>query len=245
MSPSLRASYEHRYFSASGFLERSGPDSTDRMEAALRVQPFAWLYASAAASQHRPDDPVTGGPERSNVRSEIGASYRGRTVTGGVIRASGALRPGMPIFDSNFVAVTVGSSTGYEVGLSGRIVGPFSFDFRAIDWGEPSTYRPQNETRTEIRVSTSLLDKLPRGTFHLTAAVTHEWQATMQAPDGAGGIVEAQGAGHYGTLLDIRIGAAHIFWYNRNWTGRVYETVPGYLAPRLVQLYGIRWNFWN
>jgi hypothetical protein len=58
-------------------------------------------------------------------------------------------------------------------------------------------------------------------------------------------VMTALGAGTYGTLLDIRIGAAHIFWYNRNFTGKVYETVPGYLMPRLVQLYGLRWQFWN
>ena len=43
----------------------------------------------------------------------------------------------------------------------------------------------------------------------------------------------------------FRLGAAHIFFHNRNFTGEVYETVPGYLMPRLIQQYGVRWEFWN
>lgn len=46
-------------------------------------------------------------------------------------------------------------------------------------------------------------------------------------------------------LVDIRLGAAHIFFHNRNFTGQVYETAPGYLMPRLIQQYGVRWEFWN
>ena len=46
-------------------------------------------------------------------------------------------------------------------------------------------------------------------------------------------------------MLDIRIGTANIFWYNRNYNGKVYETVPGFIMPRMVQLYGVRWTFWN
>ncbi len=245
LSPSLRASYERGILAASGYVEQGGPDSTSRLDAALRVTPLPWLYVAAALSQQRPDEALVGGPARTNLRGEVGFTHRERVLRLGVVRSSEAQVPGMPVFDADLGPVLQAEGTAYEVGLSGRIVGPFTFDIRALDWSERALYRPDNEIRSEVRVSTDLKRYLPRGNFFMTAAVTHEWRADLLAPDGAGGTVKAGGAGYYGTLLDIRIGTAHVYWYNRNFTGRVYETVPGYLMPRLVQLYGIRWEFWN
>lgn len=64
-------------------------------------------------------------------------------------------------------------------------------------------------------------------------------------PAGTGAVVRAEGAGWVGGYVEMRIGTAYIFWHNRNAVGTVYETVPGYMMPRLVQLYGLRWEFWN
>jgi hypothetical protein len=46
-------------------------------------------------------------------------------------------------------------------------------------------------------------------------------------------------------LLEIRIGTAVISWETRNILAQIYETYPGYVIPRLVNLYGVRWEFWN
>lgn len=245
LSPSLRASYERGWLSASGYLEQGGPDSTGRVEAALRLRPVRWLHASGTVSRHRPGNILAGGPERLNVRGEVGLTGRGRAITAGVIRTSQARGVGMEVFDPEFTATTLGTARGYEIGVGGRVFGPFTFEFRALEWAQGGIYRPKNETHAALGVSTDLRRYIPRRTFHLAAALTHDWRSTLEAPDGGGSTIAAQGAGHYGMEVDIRIGSAHIFWYNRNFTGRVYETVPGYLAPRLVQLYGVRWDFWN
>ena len=245
LSPSVRASYARGWLAASGYLEHGGPDSTVRFESAVRLQPLSWLHAAGAVSQQTPAQTLAGGPARQNLRAELGVAARGRLLTAGIVRRSASRVPGLMVFDSVFGPATQPAGTGYEVGVSAKIVGPFSFVFRAIDWGEAALYRAENETHAELRVSTDLRKQLPRRTFNLVAAFTHDWQGTMEAPDGLGGTLRAEGASYYGTLLDVRIGSAHIFWHNRNFTGKVYETVPGYLAPRLVQLYGIRWEFWN
>jgi hypothetical protein len=245
ISPSLRASYTRGILALGGFVEQRGPDSTSRLDAALRLSPLDWLYVAGAFSRHRPDEALAGGSERTNLRGEVGVTVRARTLRLGVISHSEAQAPGLQVFDSTYGPATQAAGQAIEVGFSGPIVGPFSFEVRALDWSESAIYRPDNEIRSELRVSTDLKRYLPRGNFFMTAAVTHEWRSDLLAPDGLGGTERAAGAGVYGTLLDIRIGTAHIFWYNRNFTGRVYETVPGYLMPRLVQLYGIRWEFWN
>ena len=81
--------------------------------------------------------------------------------------------------------------------------------------------------------------------FALSAAAIHEYRGGVVIPVAGGGTVRTQGAAVFGTVLDMRLGSAHIFWHNRNAMGKVYEGVPGFLMPRLVQLYGVRWAFWN
>jgi len=55
----------------------------------------------------------------------------------------------------------------------------------------------------------------------------------------------AAGAGTFSTLLEIRISTAVIFWQYRNPVGAIYSTYPGSTMPRLVNIYGMRWQFWN
>jgi hypothetical protein len=47
------------------------------------------------------------------------------------------------------------------------------------------------------------------------------------------------------TLLQVRILTAEIFWNFRNILGERYSQIPGYRLPRLTNIYGVRWEFWN
>jgi hypothetical protein len=68
----------------------------------------------------------------------------------------------------------------------------------------------------------------------------------MYAPSGTNPLGQSTpGAGIISTLLEIRISTAVIFWEYRNVVGAIYSTYPGYIMPRLVNLYGVRWQFWN
>jgi len=150
----------------------------------------------------------------------------------------------MRVFDTLYADADVPNTTGLEAGLSGRIWGPFSFAWRGIRWSGAQPYTPDVESHGEIRVEPDFTKRIKRGTFDLAAGLTHEYRGGWIAPVGAT-LQQVEGAGFVGGYLEMRIGTAHIFWYNRNATGKVYETVPGYLMPRLVQLYGLRWEFWN
>ena len=244
-APSVRASWDNRWVSFNTFAEERGPDSTSRQDLSVLVTPFPWLHASASQSIHTPEDKASRGPARTTARAEAGVRIARRWLTGGVIRRSISQVPGMPAFDPEFGPVATAQVTGLEAGLSGPIYGPFSFDWRGVRWDADELYRTPVESRAEIRVSTSLARRFPTGNFHLMAAIIHEYRGAMVAPAGGGTTVRAEGAGIYSSMLEIRIGTAHLFWYNRNFNGTVYEVVPGFLMPRMVQLYGVRWEFWN
>ncbi|HVH38693.1 MAG TPA: Plug domain-containing protein [Gemmatimonadaceae bacterium] len=244
-APSLRASWDGQWLSFNAFAEEGGPDSTSRQDISGLFAPLPWVHASATHSIQTPDDEAAGGPARTTTRLEAGVRLGGRWITGGVVRRSSSFVPGLPAFNPAFGPVATAAVTGLEGGLHGTIYGPFSLDWRGIRWDSDDLYRAPVESRTELRVATSLAKKFPRGNFHLLAALIHEYRGPMDAPDGAGGTLRAEGAGVFSSMLDIRIGTANIFWYNRNYNGKVYETVPGFIMPRMVQLYGVRWTFWN
>ena len=245
LAPTLRAAWERKWLALSGMAEEGGPDSTRRIDALAAITPFSWLHFSAAQSIHTPDDTAAGGPIRTTSRAEAAVRVYGRWISVGAVQRSASRAMGMPVFDSLFVATGVAASTGLEGGLSGPIWGPFSFDWRGIRWAEPALYRPQVESHAEVRITSDFRKQIKRGTFNLTAGLTHDYRGAVEMPAALGAVRRAEGAGWVGGYLEMRIGSARIFWYNRNAVGKVFETVPGYTMPRLVQLYGLRWEFWN
>ena len=244
-APALRASWDNRWVGIAAYSELGGPDSTDRLDVAARLTPLPWLHFGASHSVHTPEDAAARGPERSTSRAEAGVRLWGRWVSGGVIQRSASWVGGLPAFDPLLGPVDLAAAQGVEVAVSGPLFGPLSFSFRGVEWDGSAFYRPHVESRAELRVSTALERYLKRGNFRLTASLIHEYRGALEGPGTGTTIQRAEGAGVVSSMLDIRIGTAHVFWYNRNFNGKLYETVPGFLMPRMVQLYGVRWEFWN
>ena len=46
-------------------------------------------------------------------------------------------------------------------------------------------------------------------------------------------------------LLEIRIQKGTLWYQLRNALNREYELVPGFTMPRPINVYGVRWEFWN
>jgi len=38
---------------------------------------------------------------------------------------------------------------------------------------------------------------------------------------------------------------AVLTYQQRNILGYLYQVVPGFEMPRVLQIYGVRWDFWN
>jgi hypothetical protein len=242
-APSVRASWERSWIALSASAEESGPDSTRRLDGTVSLTPFPWLHFLAAHSSHTPEG-YPGARARETSRAEAAVRIYERWLSVGMVQRSAAQMLGMRVFDTLYVSVDVPNTTGLEASVAGRIWGPFSFEWRGIQWSDDQPYTPEVESRGEIRVAPDFAKRIKRGTFDLVAGLTHEYRGAWMAPVGAT-VQQVQGAGFVGGYVEMRIGTARIFWYNRNATGKVYETVPGYLMPRLVQLYGLRWEFWN
>jgi hypothetical protein len=220
-------------------------DSTTRTDVLARLTPFAWLHVGASFSRTAPRN-ATLGPPVSSSRVEAGVRWRDRWLTAGVV-TRGASRITPPIeLDSVLRTVGVPAATGAIVGLHGPIWRGFGLDVDAINWDAGGSYRPQRQVRTRLWFESSFLGTFPRGTFHLLASATHELRSTMYVPSGTDPIGQSAGAsGAIGTLLEIRIGSAVISWQARNILAEPYESYPGYAMPKIVNLYGVRWEFWN
>lgn len=242
LAPSVRASWETSRLTAAAAFELVGPDSSTRVDVSGRLALLSWLHLGASATQRSASIAAA---DLTALRGEIGFTYAGRWLSAGVIQRSATLVPGMPVFDSAYVAMPHTESQGLFASLGGKVWGPFSLDWQGVNWGDEQWYRPKMESRTALRVATGLTQYIPRNSFFLTAAFIHDYRSDLLAPDALGAVTKAKGNSALSVLLDIRLGSAHIFFHNRNITGEVYETVPGFLMPRLVQQYGVRWDFWN
>lgn len=245
VATALRGAWQGRWVGVSAFAEAGGPDSSRRVDAVVALTPFRWLHAQLAHGIRTPEDAATGGPAVATSRAELAGRLYGRWISAGAVHRGATTVPALRVFDTRYAAAALGSATGIQAGVGGAVWGPVTAEWRGIRWAEEGLYRPQVESRAELRVASDFRRQIPRGTFALSAAAIHEYRGGIVIPTATGGTLRTQGAAVFGTTLDMRLGSAHIFWHNRNAMGKVYETVPGFLMPRLVQMYGVRWSFWN
>jgi len=61
----------------------------------------------------------------------------------------------------------------------------------------------------------------------------------------AAGDVSADIAKTLSALLEIRILRAVVSYQQRNIMGYQYSVIPGFEMPRVLAIYGVRWEFWN
>jgi len=244
VSPGARVEYSSRLLTVSAFGER-GVDSTTRTDAQARLAPFSWLNFGASLSRIAPKDASLGPPVFSS-RLEVALQLRDRWLTAGVV-TKGADRLAPPIeLDSAIGTVNVPATRGVTVGVHGPLFWGVGLDVDAINWSTAGPYRPQTQARTRLWFESSFLQRFPRGTFHVFASATQEYRTTTFVPLGTDPMGQSTpGYSSFGTLLEIRIGTAILTWETRNMAGQIYETYPGYVMPRIVNLYGMRWEFWN
>jgi hypothetical protein len=150
------------------------------------------------------------------------------------------------VFDTTFTPRVDGSAIGLTAGIRGHVWGPFHTDLSAIKWTDSSGYyRPLWQTRSELSLQTSLLQRFPTGAFGLKASIVHEYRSGVRFPRGAFGVVTTPGYRIYSTLVEIRILDATITWQFRNFLGEQYVQVPFFLMPRQTNIYGVRWQFFD
>jgi hypothetical protein len=243
-TPSARLEYDSHFLTVSGYAER-GIDSTTRTDVLGRITPVPWLSLSGAVSLAAPAHADLG-PTATSTRVEGAIGWHDRWLSGGIITRSATLIAPPIELDTALRPVNAPAATGIVVAFRGPFVFGFGLDADATQWNAVGPYLPQTQARTRISFESSFLHRFPRNNFHLSASAWYEYRSTMYVPLGTNPFGQsAPGYSALSSLIEIRIGNAIISWKNQNFLGTVYYTYPGYLMPRLTNVYGVRWQFWN
>ena len=229
-------------------VKRSGFGSS-RAEGWARVQPFSFFALNASAARNAA--PETGSPSYSPanpdfkfVQAEAGIRLFGPWLSAGVMTQDTLIAGAPAVFRQGYSPNASGKGTGTYVTLRGTFLRDFSLDAFTIKWDEEAFYRPRSQSRTELRFRTQWLSKFPKGEFEFNSAVTHFYNSKtfFRTSDISSSIDAAQ---HVDLLVEIRILRGVASYQLRNMTGYTYQNLPGFFAQKAVNLYGIRWEFWN
>lgn len=243
-TPSARLGVDTRRLSVGAFVEGRGLDSTRRGDVSVVVRPLEFVFLSAAAGteRHRITDSLS---SPLFLRGEAGLRVGRLWLSGGVLRRDAMVLRSSSIFRRATATVVDTSAQAVFATMKGRVWKSLNADVQGIQWSDTGSYfRPKFQTRSELFVSTSLLKRFPSGNFHLLASAVHEYRSSSLWPDTTG-TVRLQGYRVFSTLIQVRIVSAEVFWNFRNVLGERYAQIPGYRLPRLTNIYGVRWEFWN
>ncbi len=245
LSPAVRAAYRVGLLEVQAHAERAGEDSTLRTDAELRFTPRPNLSLSGGVSRLSPDG-GTGRPAVTAVRGEAGVRLGRTWLTAGAISRQGDVTPAPVVFDPDFVPASLGTVTGIFGSVRGPVYRDVSAEVLATQWtssGGEAAYRPEQQVRAQLTLDTRWLSRFPTGEFGFKASGAIDHRSGAVFP-GAGGLSTIAST-VVSALVEIRIQDAIAFVESRNTLAIDYEQVPGYLMPRNVIVYGVRWQFWN
>ena len=249
-APAFRARVGGSRLAMGAFAERSGADSTTRVDISARAQPFSWLQLTGAHST-RTIDSLTGRLGSRTVRAEAAVKMARLWLGGGVIRDGASTFESPTIVGTPSARIPAVPAQGVLVSATGRLYKDVRLDVQAIRWDGAQYNRPQLHVRTELALISEWRRRFPRGEFSVNARLWHELRNGVpflyseasggDAPD----IRITERANVVTGLLELRIQRAPLFDQYRNLTGGANEQIRGITMPPAVQIYGVRWEFWN
>jgi hypothetical protein len=261
-SPSGRASFDWPFLSASLFVERNAPTAQvvsptsssqptvplNTEELAVRLTPLPFIELIAAGSRQSSNGSIGAPPTSTTLRGEAGIRLAGLWFSGGVTTIDTQVVAAPTVYDSAFAPAGIGRSTGYFGAVRGQLWRAFSVDLWGIHWQQADPYRPQDQARGALTFETEWLSRFPKHTFNIKMQTGFEYRSGTTFPTIAS-LGQPTYATHIGedifALLEIRVLQGTLTYQIRNATGYNYWTVPGYLMPRTINIYGLRWSFWN
>jgi hypothetical protein len=246
LTPSARLSYDRGMISLSAYGEQQVSDSTFRADVTARITPLKFLSIAGSVGKTSAVEESKAPPSLA-YRGEIGLRVGRMWATGGVMSLDTTVVPAPIVYDTLYKPVTVGARRATFATLRGPVWKGIGLDVVALKWPKnaDSSYIPEYQVRSSIYAETSWLSKFPEGNFHILARITHDYRTEVQFPLGDR---EFQHSSQYRTLsslLELRLYDAVISWQYRNVMGEIYQVIPGFLAPRAINYYGVRWDFFN
>jgi hypothetical protein len=263
-STELRASFDNPVLSASGLYQRDAyregrPDSAfvpqlsptlyDSYELAARFSPLPFVRFVGTASRVTPKNlPAALSPTTTTARAEAGLKLADMWVSGGIMTQDTSIVQAPVVYDTTMKTAAYGRSTAYIGSIRGRLWRQIYVDASGVDWTKAEPYRPQYEGHAEMYLATEWLRRFPRHTFSIKFGGSFDYRSQTRfparsAPNQSFYIVEDSRV--WSLITEIRILQGTLSWQLRNASGYPYYLVPGYQMPRQVNIYGLRWSFWN
>jgi len=229
----------------SGFVEHDGFRGTTNVDAGIRAQPAPFLAVSGSFGQSIPGGSGTGSqPSRTSFRGEGALKLFGPWLSAGLIRTDNPAGVAPLAYDTLFLPTPSRQVTGKTISLRGPIAAGFGIDAWATQWDDSVAYLPRYQSRSEINYANNFLKRFPRGDFELRVAGSFEYRSHVDFPLAAGD-VRTEVSKTLSALLEIRIMRAVIYYQQRNILSYQYDVIPGFEMPRVLAIYGVRWEFWN
>lgn len=250
-SPSATFDLTRQVLSLSALAERDEYSGLTRVEAGARLTPLPFVsllgYVGQRTSFGTPALGFIAQPDSRSARFEAGIRLlrKGLWLTGGVVVRDTAVLVPPALWDTTFVSQAVGRQTGGTVGLRGTVIGGLSVNTAITHWKDVAAYTPQTEIHADLRFYTEWLSRFPEGNFSFLVQPGVDYRSETPFPqsDGSNRITTASRVESF--LVELRILRGVLTFQRRNALDQIYDQVPGYLMPRPLNMYGVRWYFFN
>lgn len=237
--------------------ERDGVRERTRFEGAFRLTPVSFLALGGGVSYERPngvfDVPPSAEdqagfaailPKSTSARVEAGVKVWNPWLLGGYITRDTAILEPLTVIDTAYQYRRIGKRSGVYAGLRGQLYKDLNIDVIATRWDSASFYQPRDQVRAELFLNTRWLRRFPSGTFGLKLAAIHEYRGDVRFPT-ADGFRTAAASNITTGLVEIRILRGVASYQARNVFARTWQIVPDFYMHRTINIYGLRWEFWN
>ncbi len=228
----------------SAFTEWDALRSLTTTDLSAHVQPLSFIAFSAGAGRRTSSLAGSGVPALTSFRGSGSIRLRRLWLTGAVISSDTSTRAAPIVFDTGFVATTVGRSTGVTTSLRGPLWRGIGIDSWVTHWSNATAYQPRYHTRVELNYFNDFLGRFPSGDFSIKALALMEYRSRVAFPTSSG-VVGSTSSHVLGGLIEIRILRAVVSYQQRNILALPYDVVPGFQMSRVLAIYGVRWEFWN
>jgi hypothetical protein len=247
-APAARAEAWGARWGVGSHVEWSGADSTRRADLSARLTPLSWMVLGVALHQRRPGA-ATGRPGTTVRRADVLVRHRGVWLGGGVVQAEPDAAGGLAILSADPAVLEAPSTTGLLFSAQGRLYKDLQLEVQGTRWGTPQYGRSRTQVRAELALVSDWRSRFPKGEFSVNARLAYDLRDPVPFYYGQSGgeaVTRVTERAQVVTgLLELRLQRGTLFYQYRNLTGGDYEQIPGITMPPAVQMYGIRWEFWN
>jgi hypothetical protein len=244
-SISGRLDFATRLGVLSGFAEHDGFRRTTNADVGARLQPLPFLALSGSVATSKPNGgPASALASTTTARGEAGLRFLGPWISAGMITTDKTQGLAPLVYDTLLLPTPAGRVTARTVSIRGPLGRGFGIDAWFASWDQARAYLPKYQGRSEINFTNNFLKRFPRGDFEMHAAGVFEYRESTIFPLAAGDL-RTPTTKTLSALLEFRILRAVISYQQRNILGYPYSVIPGFDMPRVLAIYGVRWDFWN